>query len=118
MSGQLVPRKEDKMHGKLKAGARVIGVQPEAVFGMMITMSIFHAHGVPFVVTSCTDSHHGRSSKHFTGNGWDVRSRTIPDNVSDGLWKALTKALGVDYDVVRESDHWHIEFDPKTGLNL
>lgn len=31
---------------------------------------------------------------------------------------ALQKALGPTFDVVLESDHFHVEFQPKTGLNL
>ena len=67
-----------------------------------------------FVVTSCVDGQHKDHSRHYTGNAFDMRTwyfasdKDTKDYVDD-----LRVILGADYDVVLESNHIHVEFDPE-----
>lgn len=76
-----------------------------------------HTHGtIPMgytmTITSGRDGVHSKNSKHYTGDAIDIRTRDMSDvkkvyamlkeNVDDKL-----------FDVVLESDHIHIEYDPK-----
>jgi len=67
--------------------------------------------GDTLVVTSTTDGRHRKDSKHYDTphNAEDYR---LPLELKHFL--AMTRAgLGKDYDVVLESDHLHVEYDPK-----
>ncbi|MFZ3482084.1 hypothetical protein [Sphingomonas sp. 3-13AW] len=73
------------------------------------------------VVTSTKDSKHGTGSKHYSGAAIDVRCNNA-NGYTDTQCKqwvvALANALGPKYDVIFEdfdgdSNHVHIEYDPK-----
>ena len=66
-------------------------------------------------VTSANDSKHMPGSRHFSNQAFDLRIRNIKGPVSKRAaeWAQRLKAhLGSKYDVVHESDHLHVEFDP------
>ena len=67
--------------------------------------------GKDLVVTSCVDGKHSPHSRHYTGDAFDMRIWYLDDK-SSYRW-ALKEILGPDYDVVIESDHIHVEFDPE-----
>ena len=61
------------------------------------------------VVTSVRDGKHKEHSLHYVGQAVDLRTRDFTD-----MWAHyLRNALGKDWDVVVESDHIHVEYDPK-----
>lgn len=62
-------------------------------------------------VNSANDSTHGASSLHPADLAWDLD--TVGDKPEDlvKLARFLAAHLPSDYDVVRESDHVHVEFD-------
>ncbi len=63
-------------------------------------------------VTSMRDSTHSAGSFHHIGNAFDIRYMAYHHN-RDKLVDSLKEALGPDYDVIGESNHIHIEYDPK-----
>jgi len=91
------------------------------------------------VVTSGNDGRHGAYSKHYSGAALDVRvygarrggidvdvarrggiaselgaSFAELQKASAQRWrKRLANVLGLDFDVVLERDHLHVEYDPK-----
>jgi hypothetical protein len=74
------------------------------------------------VVTSAADSDHGPRSLHPEGRAFDLRFEGIRPGAIAGnaphalaaLWCTRLRAwLGREYDVVLESDHIHIEYDPR-----
>ena len=65
------------------------------------------------IITSGTDGVHMEGSKHYTGDALDLRISNIPKDQLQRYIKALKGRLGPDFDVVLESDHIHVEFDPK-----
>jgi len=63
------------------------------------------------VVTSIREGTHGYASFHPSGRAFDLR---FPVNVNIKQFvERLKKHLGADFDVVLESTHIHVEYDPK-----
>ena len=102
---------------KIKKGVNLLGVRPETTVGMMIAASILPKYGQELVITSCIDGKHKRSSAHASGRAFDCRIWNLGQKELKAA-EALQEALGYEFDVIRESDHFHIEFDPKTTPNL
>jgi len=98
---------------RLKPGASIDGLRTEMLFGLVCIEPLFVKERVELVITSGTDGVHMQGSKHYEGLAVDIRSRTIrAENLSRFIVN-LKDALGVDFDVVLENDHIHIEYDPK-----
>lgn len=103
---------------KLKPGVRVQGIRPELVLAIVIADGIWQAHtSVEMVVTSVMDGTHGRGSLHYVGAAFDIRTRNLAAAQVPELVGLLRKALGEDYDVVQESTHVHVEYQPKVPYN-
>lgn len=66
-------------------------------------------------VTSLNDSGHMQGSKHYTDEAADFRTRGLKTSDIERWAKVCKRRLGRSYDVVVESDHLHIEYDPKEG---
>jgi len=100
---------------RLKEGVSVSGLRPEILLAWDIADQVYEDYGVDECwLTSGQDSRHKWGSLHFVGLAIDLRTRNIPDNTLKGSITIMTrKHLGKQYDVVLESDHLHIEFQPK-----
>lgn len=97
---------------KLKSGVKVRGASNELLLGLYIASSVWSALGQRLVVTSMADGKHSRTSLHYSGNAADLRTRYFDDNGAEAaVW--LKDSLSDEYDVVVESDHIHIEYQPK-----
>lgn len=100
-------------------GCRVAGLRPEALLGIMICHSVCADHGWGMRLTSVTDSEHSPGSLHYPGLAFDFAlggSLGESDSPSEFAHTFKT-ALGDDYDVVDEGNHFHVEFQPKTPIN-
>ena len=98
----------------LKEGVSIRGIRPEMAMGHTIVCSIFQSHALDVVVTSASDGVHGRASKHYCGSALDYRSRHIlATGLKERIVGEMKANLGKDFDVVLETDHIHVEFDPK-----
>lgn len=87
--------------------------------------AIFKDHaGREAIITSANDGRHGKNSIHYRIKGAagatfkesgaiDLRSRDILLSKRDVILRELKEALGDDYDIILESSHYHLEFDPK-----
>jgi len=73
-----------------------------------------HYPNIEFVITSVFDGRHKAGSFHYRGEAFDQRSRSFKTSkdLNDYIMM-LRKSLGPDYDVLFETDHIHIEYDPK-----
>jgi len=99
--------------------ASISGIRPEMVLAFIIIQRVLNTkYNVEAVIVSCVDSKHGRGSLHFLGLALDIRTRDMDPNMLGPATLDIKEALGDDYDVVLESNHWHVEFQPKTGINL
>lgn len=65
------------------------------------------------VITSAKDGHHMKNSKHYSGNAVDLRTRFWDKKTQIKVVALLQNTLGNNYDVVLESTHIHLEYDPE-----
>ena len=96
-----------------KPGVSVAGLQPEALFGLMIVREVFREHNCEMTVTSVTDGTHSAGSLHYVGHAFDLRLYNIPQAKLDAVIARCRERLPGSFDVVVESDHIHIEHQPK-----
>ena len=95
----------------IKRGVDVSGLKPEILIAYVEAQFIWREQATRAVITSGLDGNHMEGSKHYIGQAIDLRTRdlTNPSLARD----KLSQSLGSDYDVVLESDHIHVEYDPK-----
>ncbi len=100
---------------QIKAGVDIRGMQPQVVLAMVTADRIYEEAGRELVVTSVCDGKHGEGSLHYSGSAFDLRTTAagIPAEAVQRIAAKLRAALGAQFDVVVESDHIHVEFDPK-----
>lgn len=64
------------------------------------------------IITHGMDGQHMEGSLHYEGAAIDLRISNIPQHMRASYIATLKARLGTKFDVVRESDHIHVEFDP------
>ena len=96
---------------QLKTGVDIRKVSVEMLFGIMIADGVFRKRGLDMVVTSVCDGKHGSGSKHYLGMGADIRIWGIEGQL-EMIVNELRQAMNNNFDVVKESDHIHLEYDP------
>ena len=97
---------------KQKAGVLFRGVKPELLLGLSIADGYYAREGHnEMVITSLVDGKHSVASLHYVGYAADLRIWNIDDIgiFTDGL----STELGSEFDVILETDHIHIEYQPK-----
>jgi len=95
----------------LKMGVSVRRLRRRIRRALPAVEGIFREFGYEAVLTSTDEGNHSPGSLHYAGLAVDVR--LPPDNEMAIVAKLKVK-LGHDYDVVHESNHIHIEYDPKS----
>ena len=106
-----------------KSGVDIAAWGPQIVLAYVEARNtwgrLFNSMDTPFVVTSGNDGIHGAASLHYVGNAMDIRIRdpygawALTDPQARSFEVALKSALGEQFDVVWERDHFHVEFQPK-----
>lgn len=92
--------------------ARITGVRSEAVWGFFVCCMVFDGEGVAKKFRSGRDGKHSSKSLHYSGSAFDFPVDLDPDK-RERLVQSLRNALTVEFDVVDEIDHIHVEFQPK-----
>lgn len=103
---------------KIKQNVKLSGASFQIGYACAIAEAVLStiAPSVPFVVTSAKDGVHGLGSLHGTGHAVDVRTRELTRPQRETFSSRVRAALDPHgFDVVLESDHLHVEFDPKPG---
>lgn len=98
---------------KLKPSVKIMGISPELVVGLMAVQKVFDTFGIEMVITSVTDSKHSSTSLHYSGNAADIRTRNIATRDLMAVRTHIANALPNDFDVILETDHIHLEFQPR-----
>lgn len=99
---------------KLKDGVSLEGVQWQMFAAAVKAEAVYKRYGYELTITAGTDGQHGVHSLHYTGLALDCRTRDVEAAQVPRLQREIAQELGKDYDVVLESDHIHVEYDPKT----
>jgi hypothetical protein len=99
---------------------RFTGIRPELIMGLLVLEDIFETvykeHGltpVDFILTSVNDSQHMVGSLHYKGAAADVRNRDLTKPLQQLIVDRFKMWADNDFDIVIESDHIHLEYDPK-----
>ena len=98
---------------KIKDGVNIAGLKSEMILGCVIINDYLNKMPVEFVITSGTDGKHGIGSLHYVGLAVDVRIRDLRPDILQGVVTDLKNRLGVQFDVVLEQTHIHVEYQPK-----
>ncbi len=98
---------------KLKKGVRISGVRPEIVLALSVVDEVYKTYNKDFVVTSLTDGKHSERSSHYRGEAFDCRTRYFKDEQIDVVQADIKDALGGDFIVLFEQNHFHIQFSPR-----
>lgn len=103
------------MYKHLKPGVAYSkdGITLDLLDGLLGAAHVYGQHGYDFVVTSLGDGVHKENSLHYVGRAADLRVRHVPAEKRQALLRAIRAALTPQYDVILESDHIHLEYDPK-----
>jgi hypothetical protein len=89
-------------------------VHPKIYLAISKVAEIYEDVDTELVITSVRDSKHSKNSLHQYGKAFDVRVWNLPKHVNHiELTKTIANELGIEFDVVYEINHIHIEYDPK-----
>ena len=100
----------------IKEGADIRGIRPELVLAYTIILYIYTKYDdgdVQCVITEGTGGKHGVGSLHYVGQAIDLRIWGLTESEKRTLLADITKSLSKQFDVILESDHIHVEFQPK-----
>jgi len=85
-------------------------MRPEILLAMMVANEVYKQYGYDFVITSVTDGKHHLTSNHYTGNAFDCR---IYHKKDKEIQAEIKNRLNIDYDVLLENNHIHIQYKPR-----
>ena len=94
----------------IKAGVDISKLNKEIRRALSPLESIYVSLGKELIITSTYEGTHMASSLHYHNDAIDIR--WIPE-LAPKLIEKIKLRLGNDYDVVEETGHFHIEYDPK-----
>ena len=101
---------------KFKQGTKISGIRPELILAILVAEGVYHKYSTDLVITSVNDGKHSFTSLHYSGSAIDIRTRELPEADSiQAVGEEIRQGLSNEYDVVVESDHIHIEYQPKRG---
>ena len=86
---------------------------PQLVLALWMANEVYDEHNTEMVITSVNDSRHSTTSLHYAGCAVDLRTRTLPEGTAGDVARAIKAKLTKDFDVILESDHIHLEYQPR-----
>ncbi len=95
----------------IKKGVDLRGLAPQMAIAYTIACKVYGQYAC--VITSGSDGKHGPNSLHYSGQALDLRTNNLPPQAVQSIVDRLKEALGAQFDVVLESDHLHLEWQPK-----
>jgi len=99
---------------KIKSGVKLAGIQPQMVLAAIIAEGVFDWFNVECVITSGAEGKHSATSRHYLGFAIDVRSRDFKAADIGQVGTKLKEALGDEFYVLFEGNHFHISYKPTT----
>jgi len=101
------------MRSYIKDGVRFVSGPAAMAIAYPIIKDIYEEVGFDCGLTGGIEQHEP-PSKHVTGGAHDFRIRHLPDGVDQDIASMIQEQLGDGFDVVLESTHIHVEYDPKS----
>lgn len=101
----------------LKPGVTIQGIRPELLFALLVADGVWRDLSLPeLTVTSLLDGEHSRNSLHYLGCAADLRTRNISPYQIPQVIGRLKERLGDTYDIIAETNHIHVEYQPHKPL--
>jgi hypothetical protein len=97
----------------LKPGVSLVGTDPALVIGAMVVKDAYAELGADCILTSGRDGQHSETSLHYAGHAFDFRTWMLTPEQQQDLIVVLKDRLTQDFDVILESDHIHLEHQPR-----
>lgn len=97
----------------LKTGVTLVGIRPELMVGLIIANEVYRSHGVDMVITSIMDGVHSKTSLHYSGQAADLRIKNLGNVDRYDIAEEIKDRVGIDFDVIVEATHIHLEFQPR-----
>lgn len=94
----------------IKAGVDISRLNREIRRALNIINDVFYENDREAVITSTFGGDHSAGSLHYADDAVDVR---LPGIKTVKIVSELKQRLGKRFDVVLESNHIHVEYDPK-----
>lgn len=87
-------------------------LRAQTALGIMVAYGVGLSHRLEQLrITSLGDGAHSHTSLHYAGDGFDIG---FEPGMNKTQFTADLKAdLGMDYDVVLEDNHIHVEYQPR-----
>jgi hypothetical protein len=104
------------MSFQIKKGVRIFGQRPEMLKVDLVVTGVFQEYGYDAIQTGGVEGKHSRESFHYNGLASDYRTRHVAAELLKDMRDKIAARLPDDFDVILESDHIHIEFQPKDPL--
>lgn len=112
----LITNKDRIRNVLIKSGVNLEGLSREMFYAIGVADREYRRiAGIPVTITSAKDQHEDRpESLHNLGQAIDIRIRDLSGMQAQEAWISIRNFLFPEgFDVVLESDHIHIEYDPK-----
>jgi len=101
---------------KLKENVSLKGLKPEIIIAVLVANDVYWYYGHEMVITSVADSKHSRASLHYVGYAVDLRTRNIDEDIVSQIVEQIRGSLTDEFDVIFETNHIHIEYQPKNKM--
>lgn len=98
---------------RVKDGVKLYGLQPEMLWAIDRINECYDRIGKDCTITSGRGDRHSSKSRHYPGHAVDARTRHLTEAEKLEVKVDIQETLGPQFDVILESTHLHVEFDPK-----
>ncbi len=86
---------------------------PQLALACVMANEVYNDYDVDMVITSANDSNHSTTSLHYAGAAVDLRTYTLDESKRSECVERIRKKVGGDFDVILESNHIHMEYQPR-----
>jgi len=94
----------------IKAGVDISRLKRNIRSSLNVVALIFSEERELFIITSTYEGNHSEGSLHYANQAYDVR---LPADSRLRIFAKIQEQLIPGFDVVMESNHIHVEYDPK-----
>jgi hypothetical protein len=100
----------------IKPGVKIAGLTTNMQLALDYAEEVYEKFGHSLIITEAyAESGHIKNSKHYEGNAVDIRIWNLGSDVHR-IFGQIKRGLDeYGFDIILESDHIHIEYDPKEG---
>lgn len=95
---------------------KVAHLSTGALLALIVADQVYSSQGYETVITSGNDGAHSYTSLHYNGDAFDLRTNHIPEPEREEIANSISARLGLDFDVILEATHLHIECQPRHRL--